>query len=182
MPVSIGNTKASLKPTSWNPNIPEPKARIEFHRKLHITVHGFHVTPHMTPIDMRNLYVYEIIRLICEMLKSQDTFKQTALNKAVDMWTHYTTNFRVQKNFVVYFVAVISKASTGFGLQYRYLFWSTQSYRPFKFLRLIYRCEINSNCHLLQCMIVWGGCSLSSGHLLHLKLKSFSVSLSSVTS
>jgi len=52
------------------------------------------------------------------MLKSENTFKQTALNKAVDTWTRYTANFRVQKHFVVYFVAVITKSNTEFGLQY----------------------------------------------------------------
>ena len=180
MPVSIGNTKASLKPTSWEPNIPKPKVCLEFHRKLHIRVHGFQLAPHMTPNDMRNLYVYEIIRLICEMLKSENTFKQTALNKAVNTWTHYTTNFRFQKNFVVYFVAVITKANAEYGLQYRHLFWSTLCYRSFKFLWLIYRCEINSNCHLLHFTVVWF-CCLRLGDLLHLKLKSFSVSLSSVS-
>ena len=37
----------------------------------------------MTPDGTRNLYVCEFIRLICEMLKSENTFKETALSKAV---------------------------------------------------------------------------------------------------
>jgi len=76
MPVSIGNAKAFLNPTSWEPNIPKLKVLNESHRKQHIRVHDFQLAPHMTPIDMRNLYVYDIIRLICEMLKSE-----THLNK-----------------------------------------------------------------------------------------------------
>jgi len=31
------------------------------------------------------------------MLKGENTFKQTALSKAVDTWTHYAASFRVQK-------------------------------------------------------------------------------------
>ena len=104
MPVFIGNTKASLKPTSWEPNIPKPTVRNEFHRKLHIRVHDFQLTQHITPKDMRYLYVFEIIRLICEMLKSENTFKKAEMYKAVYTWTHYTASFRVQKNFVIYFL------------------------------------------------------------------------------
>ena len=103
MPVFIGNNKATWKRTSWEPNIPKPTVRNELHRKLHISAHDFQLAPHMTPKDMRNLYVYEFIRLICELLKAENTFKHTALSKAVDTWTQYTANFRVQKKFVFYF-------------------------------------------------------------------------------
>jgi len=48
--------------------------------------------------------VYEIVSLICEIVKSENTFKQSELSKAADTWTHNTANFRVQKNLVVYFL------------------------------------------------------------------------------
>jgi hypothetical protein len=180
MPVFIGNIKASLKLTSWEPNIPKPTVRNELHRKQHIRAHDFQLAPNMTPNDMRNLCVYEIIRLICVMLKSENTCKQTELSKAVDTWTQYTASFRVQENFMVYFVAAITKTNTEFGLKYRQLFWSTLNYWIFTFLWLIYRCEINSNYHLLQYMTVLDSI-LSAGNLIHVMLKRFSVSLSSVT-
>ena len=96
-PMFIGNTKASLKRTSWESNIPKPTVRSEFRRKLHIRAHHFEVAPHVTTKDLRNLSVYEIIRLICEMLKSENTFKQTEISNAVDTWTRYTASFRVRK-------------------------------------------------------------------------------------
>ena len=109
MTVFSWNSNGSLRRTIWEPNFPKPTLCNEFHRKQHIRVHDFQLAQHMTPDGTRNLYVCEFIRLICEMLKSENTFKETALSKAVVTWNHYTTRFRGQKHFVVYFVAVITK-------------------------------------------------------------------------